>query len=112
MGIVPAAVAPEESADPNGAFAEEAEEVDETASFRALPGGDYLVDLHGLPVEVAKIAVQVALEDLLIRPPKRHASAQPGTGDLIIVTGRGSHSPGGVALVRPAVLAYLRDDLR
>eukprot|EP00435_Cladocopium_sp_Y103_P018780 s3043_g4.t1 len=70
---------------------------------------DAKIDLHGLPVEVAKVAVQVALEDLVLGAPG--SPAAPDVGDLIIVTGVGNNSPGRVALVRPAVISFLRDEL-
>ncbi|CAK0874825.1 unnamed protein product [Prorocentrum cordatum] len=75
-------------------------------SYRRLENGNALMDLHGLPVEVAKIAVQVALEDLLLS-----SFSGEEIGDLIIITGVGKHSPGGVAMVRPAVIEFLRDSL-
>lgn len=86
----------------------------EPLSYRPLPNGDAIIDLHGLPVEVSKIAVQVALEDLLLGGgPGTRPSRNPHTlGDLIIVTGVGRNSPGGVALVRPAIIAFLREQLR
>ena len=92
----------------------EAEE--EPLSYSLLPDGSALVDLHGLPVEVAKVAVQVALEDILLGggpgAARRGAAVGADIGDLIIVTGRGKHSPGGVALVRPAIIEFLREQLQ
>ncbi|CAE8590307.1 unnamed protein product, partial [Polarella glacialis] len=81
-------------------------------SYRLTPTGDALVDLHGLPVEVAKVAVQVALEDMMLGPAPGMGSGSSDIGDLIIVTGVGKHSPGGIAMIRPAVIAFLRDELR
>eukprot|EP00439_Symbiodinium_sp_Y106_P087143 s78_g40.t1 len=84
-------------------------------SYRLTDSGAALIDLHGLPVEVAKIAVQVALEDLLLGPPTGKAPAKDGIkelGDFIIVTGVGNNSPGGIAVVRPAVIALLREELQ
>lgn len=83
------------------------------ASYRMLKSGDAIVDLHGLPMEVARIAVQVALEDLLLKPvvPPRGGGKHSG-GDLIIVTGRGKNSPGGIPVVRPAIISLLRDEFR
>ncbi|CAE7528258.1 unnamed protein product [Symbiodinium sp. CCMP2592] len=80
-------------------------------SYRLTDSGAALIDLHGLPVEVAKIAVQVALEDLLLGPPTGKAPAKE-LGDFIIVTGVGNNSPGGIAVVRPAVIALLREELQ
>eukprot|EP00929_Paragymnodinium_shiwhaense_P100768 TRINITY_DN63341_c0_g1_i1.p1 TRINITY_DN63341_c0_g1~~TRINITY_DN63341_c0_g1_i1.p1 ORF type:complete len:884 (+),score=152.69 TRINITY_DN63341_c0_g1_i1:89-2740(+) len=89
----------------------ESAEVQEGLSYRVLRTGNFIIDLHGLPVEVAKVAVQVALEDLIIRPPSWLRPDSPG-GDLIIVTGIGRHSAGGIALIKPAVRQFLREDLR
>lgn len=77
-------------------------------SFHWLPSGDAIVDLHGFPVEVAKIAVQVALEDLILQP-QTERRAKPGHGGLIIITGVGKHSVAGVALIKPAVTELLQD---
>merc|ERR1712039_1120350 len=87
---------------------------EEPMSFDVLPNGDAKIDLHGLPVEVAKIAVQVALEDMLLGMggPRKKSKGRRPTGDLIIVTGVGRHSPGGIAMVRPAVIDFLRNQLR
>lgn len=81
--------------------------------YTMLSNGDAIIDLHGLPVEVAKIAVQVALEDLLLGGgPGSKGRAPAQVRDLIIVTGIGKHSRGGVALVRPAVIEFLREHLQ
>ncbi|CAE7944343.1 unnamed protein product [Symbiodinium necroappetens] len=80
-------------------------------SYRLTDSGAALIDLHGLPVEVAKIAVQVALEDLLLGPPTGKSPAKE-LSDFIIVTGVGNNSPGGIAVVRPAVIALLREELQ
>jgi len=79
-------------------------------SYRLLSDGNALIDLHGFPVEVALIAVQVALEDIL-----RDFPAQPergGGGSLIIVTGRGAHSHGGIPLIKNAVKEFISETLR
>lgn len=85
-------------------------------SYWPMKNGDALVDLHGLPVEVAKIAVQVALQDLILGtgPPLHDFPGRKrgDLGDLIIVTGRGKGSPGGIALIRPAVISFLNEELR
>mmetsp|Transcript_8041 Transcript_8041/g.17982 ORF Transcript_8041/g.17982 Transcript_8041/m.17982 type:complete len:312 (+) Transcript_8041:92-1027(+) len=78
-------------------------------SYRLLSNGDAIIDLHGFPAEIAKIAVQVALEDYVLSPVPLHG---PGSsGDLIIVTGRGKHSIGGEAILRPVIFSFLKDDL-
>merc|ERR1711920_700035 len=96
------------------ADAHDEDDAEEPMSYETLPNGDAKIDLHGLPVEVAKIAVQVALEDLVLGAggPRARGRNQQPLGDLIIVTGVGRHSPGGIALVRPAVISFIRDDLR
>eukprot|EP00927_Polykrikos_kofoidii_P077968 TRINITY_DN7484_c1_g1_i1.p1 TRINITY_DN7484_c1_g1~~TRINITY_DN7484_c1_g1_i1.p1 ORF type:complete len:247 (-),score=45.22 TRINITY_DN7484_c1_g1_i1:160-795(-) len=103
--------ASESSADPSEATSASDPSGDEPLSFKILPTGDFFLDLHGFPVEVAKVAVQVAIEDIVLRPVPPSNSRRGGRGDFIIVTGRGKHSPGGVALIRPAVMAFLREDL-
>lgn len=68
------------------------------------PSEPGLLDLRELPVEVAKLAVRVALQD---------AASHAKPADLLIVTGRGHHSEGlgRRALLRPAVLQLLREEL-
>ncbi|CAE8626606.1 unnamed protein product, partial [Polarella glacialis] len=68
-----------------------------------------VVDLHRLPVEVAKLAVCTVLLDTLTGVGPTGSSA--GAGDLKIVVGRGNHSEGGLAKVGPAVVEFLRDEL-
>ncbi|XP_033743173.1 LOW QUALITY PROTEIN: NEDD4-binding protein 2-like [Pecten maximus] len=62
------------------------------------------VDLHGLHVEEAIEALERIIpereEDLRTYPDKRKQH-------LVIITGRGSHSKGGIARIRPAVLRFL-----
>lgn len=95
------------------AAAQESTGDDQPLSYRVLPSGDAIIDLHGLPVEVAKIAVQVALEDLILGGgPGSSRGGIHKLRDLIIITGVGNHSPGKIALVKPAVIAFLRDQLR
>lgn len=81
-------------------------------SYKVTQGGDAKIDLHGLPVEVAKIAVQVALEDLVLGSMGPGGRGAQEVGDLIIVTGVGKHSPGGIAMIRPAIISFIRDHLR
>jgi len=89
------------------------EEDDQPLSYRVLPSGDAIIDLHGLPVEVAKIAVQVAIEDLILGGGPGSAKAGPQKlRDLIIITGIGNNSPGKIALVRPAIIQFLQEQLR
>ncbi|CAJ1402370.1 unnamed protein product [Effrenium voratum] len=52
---------------------------------------------------------EVALEDLVLGAPGSTPKAE--LRDFIIVTGVGNNSPGGIALIRPAVIAFLREDL-
>ncbi|CAJ1349212.1 unnamed protein product, partial [Effrenium voratum] len=101
---------PELIAEPRPAEPREGDEDEATSSsYRLLANGEALIDLHGLPVEVSKIAVQVALEDLVLGAPGSTPKAE--LRDFIIVTGVGNNSPGGIALIRPAVIAFLREDL-
>ncbi|XP_021340102.1 uncharacterized protein LOC110441305 isoform X2 [Mizuhopecten yessoensis] len=62
------------------------------------------VDLHGLHVDEAIEALERIIpereEDLMAYPDKRKQH-------LVIITGRGSHSKGGIARIRPAVLRFL-----
>jgi NEDD4-binding protein 2 len=59
------------------------------------------VDLHGLTVEEALDVAERALDS---RPgPRGLAPAR-----IRFVTGRGLHSQGGAARIRPALLAYLQ----
>ncbi|XP_060065179.1 uncharacterized protein LOC132545513 [Ylistrum balloti] len=62
------------------------------------------IDLHGLHVDEAIEALERIIpereEDLKANPDKRKQH-------LVIITGRGSHSRGGIARIRPAVLRFL-----
>ncbi|XP_069130477.1 serine-rich adhesin for platelets-like isoform X2 [Argopecten irradians] len=62
------------------------------------------VDLHGLHVDEAIEALERIIpereEDLRVNPDKRKQH-------LVIITGRGNHSKGGIARIRPAVLRFL-----
>ncbi|CAK0908658.1 unnamed protein product, partial [Prorocentrum cordatum] len=63
--------------------------------WRILPD---LIDLHDLPVEVAKLAVRMSVREL--QRDQR----------LNIITGKGKHSLREEALIRPAVLSMLQED--
>ncbi|CAK0799780.1 unnamed protein product [Prorocentrum cordatum] len=76
----------------------------ETGSLPDPWKGDRVLDLHGLPTEVALVAVMAALADALCVAPR--------TGGLDVVTGRGLHSPGGEAVVAPAVRTLLLEELQ
>eukprot|EP00928_Gymnodinium_smaydae_P043266 TRINITY_DN29029_c0_g1_i1.p1 TRINITY_DN29029_c0_g1~~TRINITY_DN29029_c0_g1_i1.p1 ORF type:complete len:774 (-),score=124.08 TRINITY_DN29029_c0_g1_i1:36-2048(-) len=60
------------------------------------PSGE--LDLHGLPVEVARLAVRVVAERF------DTAAGAESNDELRVITGRGLHSPSGSAAVRRAVL--------
>ncbi|CAE8601479.1 unnamed protein product [Polarella glacialis] len=85
---------------------------------------ELVLDLHNLPVVVAELAVEAALDELIaLSQPVVHAGSQDeevssslslsstvaidATESLSIITGRGNHSPGGEAVMREAVLEML-----
>ncbi|KAJ8000458.1 hypothetical protein DPEC_G00180330 [Dallia pectoralis] len=61
-----------------------------------------VLDLHGLHVDEALLHLEQVLE-------KKTTDCQQGVccPQLSVITGRGNHSQGGVARIRPAVIAYL-----
>ena len=61
------------------------------------------LDLHDMSVAVAETAVAVVLEDVR----SGQCTCLPLGSDLVIITGRGNHSDGGIVLLRPAVLEML-----
>lgn len=61
-----------------------------------------MIDLHEQPVEVAKLAVLIFLQEALARRMST---------ELTIITGRGRHSASGIPLIRPAVMSLLQDEL-
>jgi len=72
------------------------------------------LDLHELSVPVARMAVRSALEE---RVGQKSDEGQFGgswatskKGDFVIITGRGKHSKDGDAVLRPAMLALLKDE--
>merc|ERR1711924_46980 len=71
--------------------------------FARQPGRLDFVDLHRLPIDVAKTAVCTALLQAVLGP-------LPRTG-IRLIAGRGNHSEGGVGVVRPAVVQFLRSEL-
>ncbi|CAE8581324.1 unnamed protein product [Polarella glacialis] len=76
--------------------------------LRAWPSADgsgqKLLDLHELPVEVAMLAARAVFDDIA-----RSGHGPDVDEELIIVVGRGKHSDRGEALLRPALLAMLRE---
>ncbi|CAJ1362128.1 unnamed protein product [Effrenium voratum] len=61
------------------------------------------LDLHQLQPQEACLAVCCALLDAVEQPPPLPAAG------LTLVTGKGSHSPGGEGLLQPAVQQFLRE---
>jgi len=61
-----------------------------------------ILDFHGLKAEDAVLALEILLDDEAAGP---RAPVFPG--DVLVVTGRGRHSPDNVPSVRPAVLEAL-----
>ena len=73
-------------------------------------GGPGVLDLHGFPVEVARLAVEAAVQDLLAgRRPVPAGAAPPALPRMVFITGRGRRSTD-EALLRPMVLRVLRED--
>ncbi|KAL1023977.1 hypothetical protein UPYG_G00049780, partial [Umbra pygmaea] len=62
-----------------------------------------VLDLHGLHVDEALIHLQQVLEEKITERQQSLCAPQ-----LSVITGRGNHSHGGVARVRPAVIDYLK----
>lgn len=62
------------------------------------------LDLHGLHVDEAVTVLTKVIEDQLNKLSARGDKRK----DLFIITGRGSHSRGGVARIRPAVIRWLK----
>merc|ERR1712224_38818 len=60
-----------------------------------------VLDLHGMSVDVAKVAVFATMNDMLLGP------ANDITSGLNIVVGRGVHSEEGIRLIAPAVHSFL-----
>ena len=68
---------------------------------------DTLFDLRGMRVEVSVIAVRAAVLDTMAALEAEGIQERR----VVFITGRGAHSQNG-ALVRPAVLSLLRNELR
>ncbi|XP_048450754.1 NEDD4-binding protein 2-like, partial [Rhincodon typus] len=62
-----------------------------------------VLDLHGLHVEEA----QYHLEKVLFEKIDEY-QRKGGKSYLTVITGRGSHSQGGIARIKPAVIDYLK----
>jgi len=73
------------------------------------PDGAILVDLHGMSALTSVIAVEFALaikEGSFIAKERALAGKD---AQMVLVTGRGLHSKGGAAVVRPAVESFLKE---
>ncbi|XP_062616217.1 NEDD4-binding protein 2-like [Saccostrea cucullata] len=64
------------------------------------------LDLHGLHVDEAVTVLSKVIED----QRKKLCGRGDKKKDLFIITGRGSHSRGGVARIRPAVIRWLKQN--
>ncbi|XP_061183888.1 NEDD4-binding protein 2-like [Saccostrea echinata] len=64
------------------------------------------LDLHGLHVDEAVTVLAKVIED----QRKKLCGRGDKKKDLFIITGRGSHSRGGVARIRPAVMRWLKQN--
>lgn len=64
-----------------------------------------VLDLHRFQVHVAQVAVMAALMDLAAEGPFEDQA------DLVVVSGRGSHSVDGEAILTPTLLSWVRKDL-
>ncbi|CAE8718293.1 unnamed protein product [Polarella glacialis] len=70
--------------------------------------GPRIIDLHNRPVDVAKLAVLMALRE---DPQRTLREAGASRKPLTIITGWGRHSAGNDPLIRPAMMEYLKDEL-
>eukprot|EP00408_Alexandrium_pacificum_P040778 CAMPEP_0171255392 /NCGR_PEP_ID=MMETSP0790-20130122/52747_1 /TAXON_ID=2925 /ORGANISM="Alexandrium catenella, Strain OF101" /LENGTH=246 /DNA_ID=CAMNT_0011723351 /DNA_START=3 /DNA_END=740 /DNA_ORIENTATION=+ len=62
-----------------------------------------ILELHDMPLQVARLAVSTALEDI-------REGRYPADRGLLILVGRGLRSEGGEAVLRPAIEAMLREE--
>mmetsp|Transcript_108350 Transcript_108350/g.215179 ORF Transcript_108350/g.215179 Transcript_108350/m.215179 type:complete len:167 (+) Transcript_108350:196-696(+) len=77
------------------------------------------VDLHRLPAGLAKLTALMAIHDAVLQPSGLHEDKHAaqlnnfgGAAGLVFITGRGLHSEGGEPVLRPVVLAWLREALQ
>jgi len=64
-----------------------------------------LLDLHDLSVEVSKIAIQTAIAEV------QRGERQVPKRVLGVIVGIGEHSTRGLPVLKPAIMAWLRDEL-
>merc|ERR1712070_203271 len=68
------------------------------------------IDLHDLPLSVARAAVASVLADVSLQPSGRQFFDPSISTTLTIVTGRGNRSENNEAVLRPGILAMLRSE--
>ena len=68
------------------------------------------IDLHDLPLSVARAAVASVLADVSLQPRNRQYFDTSISSTLTIITGRGNRSENNEAVLRPGILAMLRSE--
>ena len=68
------------------------------------------IDLHDLPLSVARAAVASVLADVSLQPRNRQYFDTSILTTLTIITGRGNRSENNEAVLRPGILAMLRSE--
>ena len=68
------------------------------------------IDLHDLPLSVARAAVASVLADVSLQPRNRQYFDTSISTTLTIITGRGNRSENNEAVLRPGILAMLRSE--
>ena len=68
------------------------------------------IDLHDLPLSVARAAVASVLADVSLQPSDRQFFDASISTTLTIITGRGNRSDDNEAVLRPGILAMLQSE--
>ena len=68
------------------------------------------IDLHDLPLSVARAAVASVLADVSLQPRNRQYFDTSISTTLTIITGRGNRSDDNEAVLRPGILAMLQSE--